>query len=143
MSKSEKNKAKKAEIQMIKKRTALLLEEKKNAVRVESKKEKRFKNIFSPNILSNGFIDFKKVFENKVFINTKNEETNNQKTAVTEIEANLIIDNKSKTNKNVKNLDPKNAEDSTTAGRVLKMEICSGAGEWAMSQVTDLRERSC
>ena len=146
MSKAEKNKAKKVEIQMIKKRAALILEEKKNIIRIETNKEKRFKSIFSANILPNGFIDFKKVFENKEFINDEKDECALSCEIDNQIDSSdSTVDNKlTNTKSSKKNLDLKSAGDSrvenvsdNSSHRILKMEICSGAGEWAMSQVRD------
>ena len=89
--------------------------------KIESEKELTFKSIMSQNILPNGFINFHNVFDKKKLI-MKKEDSQVQDSEI----KNEIENNKEDLIKKV---------DKIEEPPVLKVEICSGAGEWAIAQV--------
>jgi hypothetical protein len=115
LSKKEKRKEKNQENKIKKRKMTTLQEQKKNILNLETKNEMQFKKIISENIQLDGLIDFKNIFSQKKFI-----------------KSNIEIDG----NKIVTGGDDVMAVVSEAPSRALKMEICSGAGEWAITQVT-------
>lgn len=97
--------------------------------KVGSGNELKFKEIFSMNILPDGFINFGEVFRKKAFVTP---------TADLEEEKTEEVKSDVKLKKGKKSADSSKKASEAISSRPLKMEICSGAGEWAVSQV-----RSC
>jgi hypothetical protein len=97
--------------------------------KVGSGNELKFKEIFSMNILPDGFINFGEVFSKKAFV-TPTADLAEEKTE--EVKSDV------KLKKGKKSADSSKKASEAISSRPLKMEICSGAGEWAVSQV-----RSC
>lgn len=91
--------------------------------------ELKFKEIFSLNILPDGFINFGEVFTKKAFVNPSIDVAEEK---IYEVKSDV------KLQKGKKSADSSMKASETVSNRPLKMEICSGAGEWAVSQV-----RSC
>jgi hypothetical protein len=115
LTKKEKRKEKNQENKMKKKKMSTLQEQKKNILNLETKNEMQFKKIIAENIQLDGLIDFKNIFCEKKFV-----------------KSDIDIDGI----KSVTGDDDVMAVVSEVPSRVLKMEICSGAGEWAITQVT-------
>lgn len=88
--------------------------------------ELKFKEFFSLNVLPDGFINFAEVFTEKAFVSST---VNSSEEEIVEAKS----DSKLKSVK--KNIEGSKKTIETTSPRPLKMEICSGAGEWAVSQV--------
>ena len=89
--------------------------------------ELKFKEFFSLNVLPDGFINFAEVFTEKAFIPSIVIPSEKEK-----VEAK----NDFKLKSVKKSIEGSKKTIETTSPRPLKMEICSGAGEWAVSQVT-------
>ena len=123
INKKNKNKKKKAATTTIEKKIE----------KIETLNEILFKNIMSENILSNGFINFNSVFEKKIFIKEIKNEIQNENTNISHI-------NNSTEDKKVDEISQIEINKSTIVPitvPILKLEICSGAGEWAISQATN------
>ena len=95
--------------------------------KIESEKELIFKSMVSQNILPNGFIDFDNVFDKKKFISKKEESQVSDREIKNENVNEKIEDDLVKKIDKIEN------------PPVLKVEICSGAGEWAIAQVRTVR----
>ena len=112
------------------KKKKILIPDAKKVEKIETEKELLFKNIISQSILPNGFIDFNAVFNRKIIDSTK-------------IQFQPISSSNSKTESNSEsveneikiNIEKLNFPDEVQEPKILKVEICSGAGEWAISQV--------
>jgi hypothetical protein len=115
LTKKEKRKEKNQENKMKKKKMSTLQEQKKNILNLETRNEMQFKKIISENVQADGLINFKNIFCEKKFVKS-------------EVEIDSID--------SVSIGDDVTAVSSEVPVRVLKMEICSGAGEWAITQVT-------
>ena len=115
LTKKEKRKEKNQENKMKKKKMSTLQEQKKNILNLETRNEMQFKKIIAENIQADGLINFKNIFCEKKFV---------------------------KSEVDIDSIDSVSIGDDVTAiasevpVRALKMEICSGAGEWAITQVT-------
>ena len=88
--------------------------------------ELKFKEFFSLNVLPDGFINFVEVFTEKAFVPS---------TLISSDEKIVEAKSDSKLKSVKKSLEGSKKTIETTSPRPLKMEICSGAGEWAVSQV--------
>lgn len=88
--------------------------------------ELKFKEFFSLNVLPDGFINFAEVFTEKAFVPS---------TVISSEEKIIEVKSDSRLKAVKKSIEGSKKTIETTSPRPLKMEICSGAGEWAVSQV--------